>query len=515
MNLVSLLDLPALIAPDAPAVIGCDDRYWTYDELADRCARIATLIAGRGVEQGSRVAVLSTNSVDAVAGVLAASRLGAIAVPMNFKASDVELEHLLADSGAAALLVESRYLTAVERVRPASLSCVLVLDDPAFETAVAAAEPHDEAAEVEEDDLAVLLYTSGTTSHPKGVQLTHGALTGYVMGSNDAADGSDNGRMLLAAPLYHVAGLTSLLHSLYSGRTTVLIPQFDVDGWLDAVERHAVTHGFLVPTMLARIIDSPRLGAVDLASLQAITYGAAPMPPAVIERAIGLFPDTVEFSGAYGQTETTSTVAVLGPEDHRLVGSPEEVAMRRARLRSVGKVLDEVELRIVDDEGQPVPAGVVGEVQLRTPRVMRGYWGNEERTRVTVDDEGWVHTGDLGWVDDDDYLFLSGRRGDMIVRGGENVSPEEVEVVLFEHPGVVDAGVCGVPDLEWGERIVATVALSSGVDLDQVMAHVRDRLAPFKRPAEYHVVDALPRTSTGKLLRRELVAQFSDPSDPS
>lgn len=510
MNVASLLELPAMIAPEALAIIGADHREWTYEQLADHCARIATLLVDRGVQRGDRVAVLSTNSADAVAALVAAARVGAIAVPLNFKAADAELAHLLSDSGASVVLTEARYVASIARVDTDASRTVLIANDAEFEQRVLGAEPHPEVEDVDVDDLAVLLYTSGTTSHPKGVQLTHGALSGYVMGSNDAADGEDHGRMVLAAPLYHVAGLTSLLHSLYSGRTTVLIPQFTVEDWLAAVERHSVTHGFVVPTMLARILESPNLSSTRLDSLVSLTYGAAPMPPAVIERAIASFPATVEFSGAYGQTETTSTVAVLGPDDHRLVGSTEEITAKRARLRSVGKVLDEIELVIAGDDGRAAPNGTIGEVWLRTARSMRGYWGNDEKTRVTIDDSGWIHTGDLGWIDDEGYLFLAGRRGDMIIRGGENVSPEEVEAALFEHPGVVDAGVCGVADEEWGERIVATVVLADGVDVTDVESHVRSALAPFKRPAEYHVVDALPRTSTGKLLRRELVAQLGD-----
>ena len=214
------------------------------------------------------------------------------------------------------------------------------------------------------------------------------------MTSNDAADGSDLGRMVLAAPLYHIAGLTSMLNALYSGRVTVIMAQFDPDSWLDYVSEHQATHAFLVPTMLAKVLESQKLEAANLSSLEALTYGAAPMPPTVIKTAIERFPDTVSFSGAYGQTETTSTVAVLGPEDHVL-----DSDAKLARLSSVGRVLDDVEVRIVDPLGSELSPGEIGEVQLRTYRAMDGYWGSEEKTRVTIDSEGWVHTGDLGFLD--------------------------------------------------------------------------------------------------------------------
>ncbi|MDH3684413.1 MAG: AMP-binding protein, partial [Acidimicrobiia bacterium] len=363
-----------------------------------------------------------------------------------------------------------------------------------------AAEEWPLMAEVEDDELAALLYTSGTTSLPKGVKLNHGALSGYVMGANDAADGEDHGRMILAAPLYHVAGLTSLLNALYSGRVTIVMSQFEADAWLDTVALHGATHAFLVPTMLAKVLETPKLADADLSSLEALTYGAAPMPPAVIRRAIEMFPDTVGFSGAYGQTETTSTVAVLGPDDHVL-----DDDTKLARLRSVGQVLDDVEIRIVDPLGNVLDAGEPGEVQLRTYRTMDGYWGAEEKTRVTVDNEGWVHTGDLGYLDDDNYLFLSGRSGDMIIRGGENIAPEEVEAVLYEHEDVIDAAVVGLADETWGERVVAALVLREGGSLDAVQAHITQHLAGFKRPENIHVTTELPRTSTGKLLRRHLI----------
>jgi acyl-CoA synthetase (AMP-forming)/AMP-acid ligase II len=234
------------------------------------------------------------------------------------------------------------------------------------------------------------------------------------------------------------------------------------------------------------------------------------MPPAVIRRAIDAFPSSISFSGAYGQTETTSTVAVLDPDDHRLEGSPEEVELKLRRLRSVGRVLDDVSVRIVDESGQPVGPNVVGEVQLLTYRAMDGYWGNETKTRVTIDDEGWVHTGDLGYLDEDDYLFLQGRTGDMIIRGGENVAPEEIEAVLYEHPDIIEAGVVGMEDETWGEVVVAAVVVreGSGTSSEDIIDHCRERLAPFKRPETVIVVEELPRTSTGKLLRRNMLPLF-------
>jgi acyl-CoA synthetase (AMP-forming)/AMP-acid ligase II len=501
-----LLDIPAMIVGEDRALVDGSGEH-TYAGLREAVARAAGLLSRLGVEPGDRVAVLSTNSNAVVEVLFAAAARGATAVPMNFRAKEEELAHLLADSGARVLFVESRYLDAVGRVHAGHLRDVVVLDDPeGYPAARDAAEADDDIADVDDDNLAILLYTSGTTALPKGVILTHGALTGYVMSANDASDGTTEGLSLLAAPLYHIAGLTSLLNPLYTGRPTVLLPQFEPGAWLASVERHGITHAFLVPTMLAQVLDHPGLADADLSSLETVTYGAAPMPRPLIERAIAAFPAKVAWSGAYGQTETTSTVAVLDPDDHRLEGSPEQVDTRRRRLSSVGRPLDDVELRVADPLGRPMPAGEVGEVQLRTFRAMQGYWGAQEKTRVTLDDEGWVHTGDVGYLDEGGYLFLTGRAGDMIIRGGENVAPAEVESVLYEHPDVLEAAVVGVPDETWGERIVAAVAVRPGtqVSADELVRHCAERVAPSKRPEQVVILDELPRTGTGKVVRRDL-----------
>ena len=505
MNLASLLDLPSMIVPDSLVLIDTTapggPREVTYGELREAVSLTAGLLTELGVTQGDRVGVFATNSCAALESLFAIAAVGATMVPMNYRAADEEVTHLLADSGAKVLFTETRYKELVERCRPDSLDEVIYLDVASdYAARRDAAEEFPLVVEVEDDELAALLYTSGTTSLPKGVKLTHGALSGYIMGANDAADGSDMGRMILAAPLYHIAGITSMLNALYSGRVTIMMSQFEPDQWLDLVASQGATHAFLVPTMLAKVLESPQVGSTDLSSLEALTYGAAPMPPAVIRRAIEMFPDTVGFSGAYGQTETTSTVAVLGPDDHKL-----DSEVKLARLRSVGQVLDDVEIRIVDAEGNVLGPGEPGEVQLRTYRAMDGYWGAEEKTRVTIDNDGWVHTGDLGYLDDDNYLFLSGRTGDMIIRGGENIAPEEVEAVLYEHEDVLDACVVGLNDETWGERVVAAVVLRDGATLEGLQKHVQAHLASFKRPEAFHVTDELPRTSTGKLLRRHLI----------
>ena len=512
MNLAMLLDLPSMIVPDEVVVVDADGREITYGELRMNVAQAAGMLLSLGVEPGDRVGVLSTNRVEMIDMIFATAFVGGTTVPMNYRAGVDEARHLLVDSGAKVLVAENRYRALLEPLRPASLTSLLYFDDGSYADALAAADPAEEICDVEDDELAALLYTSGTTSLPKGVMLKHGALTGYVMGSNDAADGTSRGRQLMAAPLYHIAGITSLLNALYSGRQTALMPQFEAGAWLEAVGRHHITNAFLVPTMLARLLDDAAFPTAKLDSLDSVTYGAAPMPPSVIRRAIEAFPKTVSFAGAYGQTETTSTVAVLDPDDHRIwEGTTQEQETKLRRLRSVGRVLEDVVLRVVGPEGDELPPNTPGEVWLQTFRAMDGYWGAKEKTRVTIDTEGWVHTGDMGFVDEDQYLFLVGRAGDMIIRGGENIAPDEVEAVLYEHPDVLEAGVVGVPDETWGETVAAAVVLREGAaGLDAIAEHCRSKLASFKRPDKLVAMDELPRTSTGKLLRRSLLPLLAD-----
>lgn len=523
MNLGMLLFMPASIAAEQTILVDCSyadgtgpegAREVTYAELAQNVSKAAGLLSMLGVGEGDRVGIFATNSAESVEAIFAAAWAGATVVPMNFRAGIEEATHLMADSGVKVMFTEHRYADLIRDNKPDAVEFVYLLDDhTSYHASRNEAIELPVPADVEGDGLCSLLYTSGTTAMPKGVRISNGALTGYVMGTNDAATGEDHGAMAVAAPLYHIAGLTSMLNALYSGRRVTLLPQFRADEWITAVQMHSVTHAFLVPTMLARVMEAPNFEAAAFASLEAITYGAAPMPPAVIRRAIDRFPPHVSFAGAYGQTETTSTVAVLEPDDHRLEGTPAEIEQKLHRLSSVGQVLEDVGVRVVDEAGEPVAPGVIGEVQLMTHRAMDGYWGNDEKTRVTIDSEGWVHTGDMGYLDEDDYLFLAGRTGDMIIRGGENVLPDEVEKVLYDHPDVLEAAVVGIPSEEWGETVAAAAVVreGSGTTGDDLVAHVRDRLAPFKRPEFVQLMDELPRTSTGKLLRRDLVPMLEHP----
>jgi len=298
--------------------------------------------------------------------------------------------------------------------------------------------------------------------------------------------------------------------AFFAGRKLVVLPQFDAAAWLDAVERERVTHAFLVPTMMKQIIDHPRFERCDLSSLQNLSYGGAAMPFPVIRRAIERFPRTVGFVNAFGQTETTSTLTVLGPEDHRLDGTPDEVERNLRRLVSIGRPLPDVEVKVVDDGGNTLSPGDVGELWVLTPRTMKGYAAGDGGVSTPARD-GWLPTRDMGWLDSDGYIFLAGRKDDMIIRGGENISPAEVEAVLYSHSGVEEVAVIGLPDEEWGQRVAAVVVPRAGVRIDaaELSEFCRERLASFKKPEVFHFVDALPKNQMGKVLKKDLRAQLA------
>jgi acyl-CoA synthetase (AMP-forming)/AMP-acid ligase II len=509
VNAVGFLSIPAGIVPEQEALVSEGARF-TYAETWARVRRLASALGGLGVGHGTRVAALSVNSHRYVEAYYATALLGGVFVPLNYRAKPPELEHMLATAGPRVLLAGERYLALVESVG-SKPPVVIAFDRPArdhpgYEQLIAGAPEHDEEAQVEEDDVTILMYTSGTTALPKGVMLTHHDFSAYVTANVELADGTPRGAALLCVPLYHIAGATNMMTTLWTGRRLVLMPQFDPRGWLDIVERERITHAFLVPTMLKRLLDEPDLERRDLSSLEVLSYGGAAMPFPVIRRAIERFPRSVGFVNAFGQTETTSTLTILGPEDHRLEGTPEEVEKRTKRLTSIGRPLPDVEVQIVGDDGSVLPPGEVGEICVRTPRVMKGYAGGES----PLVRDGWLPTRDMGWVDEDGYLYIAGRKDDMIIRGGENIAPAEVEATLQSHPAVEEAAVIGVPDLEWGQRVAAFVVLRPGASLtaEALGDFCRQRLASFKKPEVIRFVAELPKNPMGKILRRDLRAQL-------
>jgi acyl-CoA synthetase (AMP-forming)/AMP-acid ligase II len=514
VNTSNFVSIPAAMFADQEILVFESVRL-TYGELWENIQRLANALHAAGVRRGDCVAVLQTNSHRYVEAYYAAAALGAVFLPLNYRAKLPELEYMVTTARTKVLIVGDRYVDAVMQLRPRlpSVQMYIAMDTPSdgmvhLDAMTAHASPEFEPPEIEDEDTTILMYTSGTTALPKAVMLTYNDFTAYVTANVDLADGTPRGTSLLCVPLYHIAGATNVMTNMFTGRKLVLLRQFDAGEWLRTVERERVTHAFLVPTMVKQLLDHPDLATHDLSSLQNLSYGGAAMPFPVIRRAIEMFPKTVGFVNAFGQTETTSTLTVLGPDDHQLDGTPPEVETRLKRLKSIGRPLPDVELKVVDDNGKELPKGQVGELWVRTPRVMKGY-GTSGGTTSPLQD-GWLPTRDMGWIDTDGYIFLAGRKDDMIIRGGENIAPAEIEAVLYSHPGVDEAVVIGVPDVEWGQRVAAVVVPRPGITLtaDEITEFCRQRLASFKKPEVIRFADSLPKNPMGKVLRKDLREQL-------
>jgi acyl-CoA synthetase (AMP-forming)/AMP-acid ligase II len=516
MNTSNFVSIPAAMFADQEILVFEHQRL-TYGQLWENVQRVANALLGLGVRRGDCVAVLQTNSHRYVEAYYAAAAIGAVFLPLNYRAKLPELEYMVTTAKAKVLIVGDRYVDAVTQLQPkfTSVQSYVSMESAHdgmlhLEALIASASPELDPPEVDDEDISILMYTSGTTALPKAVMLTYNDFTAYVCSNVELADGTPRGAALLCVPLYHIAGATNIMTSLFTGRRLVLLRQFDAATWLETVARERITHAFLVPTMVKQLIDHPAFSQYDLSSLENLSYGGAAMPFPVVRRAIEMFPKTVGFVNAFGQTETTSTLTVLGPDDHRLDGTPHEIELRLKRLKSIGRPLPDVELKVVDEDGKQLPTGQVGELWVRTPRVMKGY-GTSAGTTSPVQD-GWLPTRDMGWLDADGYIFLAGRKDDMIIRGGENVAPAEVEAVLYSHPGIDEAAVIGIPDVEWGQRIAAVIVLRPGVTLsaDDVTEFCRKRLASFKKPEIIQFADALPKNPMGKILKKDLRAQLAE-----
>lgn len=516
MNTTDFLSIAHAICPERDCMVFGEKR-WTYARTNDRINRLANGLAELGVGKGDRVGIIQVNCNQYIESYFAMAKLDAILVPLNFRAKADELGYMVANAEAKVLLMGNRYIDLVNTILPQlpSVKQCISMDSSSegmlyYEDIINSSSSEECISEIDDEDVTILMYTAGTTGRPKGVPLRHSAFVVYVLENVEPANPEIEEKNLLTVPLYHVAGIQAMLAAVYGGRTLVLMSQFEVKEWLETVQREQATRAMLVPTMLKRIIDDPDFTRYDLTSLQVITYGAAPMPFEVISKAIELMP-WVRFINAFGQTETASTITMLGPEDHIIEGSKEEREKKLKRLTSsIGRPLPDVEVRIIDEEGNPLPPLEVGEIVARGPRMTTGYWGDEEKASQLMTGDGWLRTGDMGWMDEEGYIYLAGRGDDMIIRGGENISPEEVENVLYSYPKIEEAAVIGVPDPEWGQQPRAIVVLKKGEDAtgEEIMEYCRSKLATFKRPTSVVFVDALPRNPMGKVLKRVLCEQY-------
>ena len=523
MNTAEFLTISAAIVPDRTAVVGTDRRS-TYGELQSIVNRLANGLQSLGVSKGQNVGVMAVNSPEFLDIYYATAGVGATMVPLNFRAKTEELTHMVNEADVSVLFIGERYWPIYEEIKDSlpGLQHVIGLDfEPADGMSYAGLVANNEDipvyTETDDSDPTLLIYTSGTTSLPKGVVLSYQALTALVVNTQAPADPiSDQEVVLVAAPFFHIAGATTLMSAVFSGRRLVVLPQFTPETWLDAVDTEGVTHAFVVPTMLKRMMEYENFEQYELKTLQLITYGAAPMPYDVVRQAVEIFPPRgIGLLNAYGQTEATGSLTYLGPDDHHLNGTLEENDKKIERLRSVGKTMPDIDVAILAPDGHRLEGNNEGEICIRGDRVMKGYNKRESDTAEAIHD-GWLHTGDVGKIDEDGYLFITGRIKDMIIRGGENISTAEIENVLEDHPGIAEAAVIGVKDNDWGEVVKAIVVAGAKEEVpseDDLTGYVKSRLASFKAPALYEWVDELPRNHLGKILKTDLRDAYGQPTE--
>ena len=521
MNTSEFLMIASSVVPDRTAM-ACEGDSRDFQSLQERVNRLANALQAMGVGRGDKVAVMALNGIPYVEAYYATAKLGGVFVPLNYRAKKEELTYMCNNSETAVLLVGERYLELAASIRPELITVREVIAIGAepdglhnYEKLLAQHEPEEIWTEIDDADPTIVIYTSGTTALPKGVVLTHMGMSVYVTNTVTPADPSDENPevLLVSVPFYHVAGATTMLTSVWAGRKMVILPQFDPKAWLEAVDKHGVTHSFVVPTMLKRIMEHPDFGNYDLSSLKLVAYGAAPMPWEVVTHAVKVF--KCGLMNAYGQTESTSSLTFLGPDDHRIPdGPPEERERALQRLRSVGRPMDDIVVMIMDPEGEILGPGQEGEIVAQGARVMSGYLNREQETSDAIKD-GWLHTGDVGWMDEDGYLYITGRTKDLIIRGGENIAPGEIEAVLQQHDAVEDCAVIGVPDVEWGEEVKAVMVMKAGrhATAEKLSAFVKERLASYKVPKFYAFVGELPRNYVGKVLKTDLRKLHGEPKD--
>ncbi|MFC0042719.1 acyl-CoA synthetase [Actinomadura rayongensis] len=484
--------------PDAPLTV-FGDRVRTVRESADRVARLAGAFRRLGVGPGDRIAILSLNSDRFHEYLLATWWIGAVVVPLNIRWAVPENRYALRQSGTRVLLVDETFAPLAAELRDDLDTVVHCADGPAppgtlaYEDLVGGAPVAD--ARWGGDRLAGIFYTGGTTGFPKGVMLSHANLLVSALGSQAAVEFAvPGGRLLHASPMFHLADLAAWTAQTVVGGTHVIVPGFEPSAVLSAVETRRVTSTLLAPVMIRALVDHPGLASSELSSLRTIVYGASPIPEETLERALAALPGTA-FVQAYGMTELAPVATLLSAADHAA----------RAHLRSCGRAAPHAEVRIVDGDGAEVPRGQVGEVAVRGANVMLGYWRDPEQTARAVQD-GWMHTGDGAYMDDDGYVHIVDRLKDMIITGGENVYSTEVENAVAAHPAVAACAVIGVPDAEWGERVHAVIVLRPGRTLthEEIRAHCKRTIAGYKAPRSTEFTDELPCLPTGKVLKRAL-----------
>lgn len=495
-----LLDIAADACPDRIA-LGPKENGCNFDAYRARAGQVAAWLADK---RNPNTAFLGMNGDILPVLLFASGMAGSPFVPLNYRLADADLNKLVVRSAPAVLIADDDMLA-----RLAPVDDVEVIARSRFEAEFMRGPiPGKVDLPETEQDVAALLFTSGTTGDPKAAVLRHANLTSYVMSTVEFLGADEDEAALVSVPAYHIAGISAILTAAYGGRRIVYLPGFTAEDWVATAAAEGITHAMVVPTMLDRILDVMQATGEMLPALRALSYGGGKMTEAVIARALAMLPH-VAFVNAYGLTETSSTVALLGADDHRAAFASADPVIRR-RLASVGQPLPSIELEIRREDGSGCGIGEHGEIHVRGEQVSGEYLHKK-----AVADDGWFATNDAGWIDEGGYLFVEGRLDDVIVRGGENISPGEIEDLLRSFDDIADCAVLGIPCERWGEKIVAVIVSRSGSpDTGAMAAAIRNKLRSTKTPEAWFVRDELPYNETGKLLRRVLKAELAEGAAP-
>ena len=502
-NVSDIIRVHGTEQPSAVALV-LGDRTVTWGQLYERSCRMANLFRAAGVGPEDRVAFLDKNGIEHFEVFFGAALLNAVSVDVNWRLAAPEVEYIVNDAEAKVFVVGSDFEPVLDAISGTLRPGMKVLRIGSEYEGELAAQPADDPGVLQTgQDVAFQLYSSGTTGRPKGVMLTNDNFFGLLPLAKEIWELTPDSVNLVAMPLFHIGGGGWAMAGMYLGCRSVVVRELDPVALIDLIQKERITHAFLVPAVLQFMLMVPSAATADWSSLEIVVYGASPISEEVLSRAVTTF--GCKFWQAYGLTETTGAVVNLSPEDHDVNGP------NKHRLRSCGTAGPGVELRIVDpDTGRDCDQGEVGEILVRGPQIMKGYWKMPEETAKSIDANGWFRSGDAGYFDKDGYLYIHDRVKDMIVSGGENVYPAEVENVLMSHPGIADVAVIGVPHERWGETAKAVVVRRPEVDVteQEIIEFSRERLARFKCPTSVDWIEALPRNPSGKILKKDLRAPY-------
>jgi fatty-acyl-CoA synthase len=483
-----------------------EGRDVTYAEFDRNTNRVANALLAAGFKHGDRVSYLGKNSDHFFEILFGAMKVGMVMTPVNWRLAPPEMIYIINNAEAPVLFVGPEFNAAVKgfaaQLPAVHLTIAMEGGELSWPSYVSWRDAQPDAPpsqRIEPSDIAVQLYTSGTTGHPKGAMLSHKNLLNLTSPKQEVPDwnrwNSDD-VTLVTMPVFHIAGAGWGIFGLFYGAKNVVMRDFDPGGVLDFIQNYRISKCILVPAALQFVVRHPKAKQTDFSRLKYILYGASPIPLELLKECMAVF--GCGFVQMYGMTETTGGICILGPEDHTPEGS--------ARMRSAGKAMEGVEFAILDAEGNRLPAGQTGEIATRSLSNMVGYWKMDEATRATISDDNWLRTGDAGYIDEDGYIYIQDRIKDMIISGGENIYPAEVENAVFGHPAVAEVAVIGVPDDKWGESVRAIVVKKPGAEVsaDEIIAYARERIAGYKTPKSVGFIDVLPRNASGKILRRQL-----------